>query len=630
MSILLTNTDDQQGLVSNPSEGGSFTSNAEGSFGTATTAANEAEIHRIAAEAARDAALASQVDAQASEDDAEVSELAAAASVAQLTDLTATATALAAGSPATATYTLGTGVLALGIPTGAEGSQGTQGIQGVTGADSTVAGPQGIQGTQGIQGVTGDTGLTGADSTVAGPQGTQGIQGVTGDTGLTGADSTVAGPQGTQGIQGVTGDTGADSTVAGPQGIQGIQGVTGDTGADSVVAGPQGDTGAQGIQGIQGIQGEDGAEPINGISQSVEYIATAGQTTFAVVYTVGYADVYLNGVRLASSDYTATNGTSITLGTAAALSDVVFIQSFGSFTVSTLYNKTETDALLVLKANSSQVLTDVPSGALFTDTDTDTVYDSTAIDAAVALNTAKVSNVDHPLVETAVPVGALFTDTNTVYDSTAIDAAVALNTAKVTNSDQSKADIEALGILASSITGALPAIDGSALTGIDALPTQTTHASKFLTTDGTTATWETVDALPDQTGNSGKTLTTDGSVATWSAASSVNGTSERTVFTATSSQTIFSTVYDIGYVDVYLNGIKLVASADFTATTGTTIVLTVGAIVGDIIDVVAYGVFTLADHYTKAQTDNLIRFEIDGGAASSTYLTTQLVDGGSA
>ena len=49
----------------------------------------------------------------------------------------------------------------------------------------------------------------------------------------------------------------------------------------------------------------------------------------------------------------------------------------------------------------------------------------------VALNTAKVSNVDHPLVEAAVPVGALFTDTDTIYDDTAIQAEVTLNTAKV-------------------------------------------------------------------------------------------------------------------------------------------------------------------------------------------------------
>lgn len=53
------------------------------------------------------------------------------------------------------------------------------------------------------------------------------------------------------------------------------------------------------------------------------------------------------------------------------------------------------------------------------------------------------------------------------------------------------------------------------VTGIDALPSQSTHNGQFLTTDGSTASWATVDALPTQSGNTGKYLTTDGSSATW-------------------------------------------------------------------------------------------------------------------
>ncbi len=49
----------------------------------------------------------------------------------------------------------------------------------------------------------------------------------------------------------------------------------------------------------------------------------------------------------------------------------------------------------------------------------------------------------------------------------------------------------------------------------DQLPTQTNNSGKFLTTNGTTASWSTVDALPSQTGNSGKYLTTNGSIASW-------------------------------------------------------------------------------------------------------------------
>ena len=88
-----------------------------------------------------------------------------------------------------------------------------------------------------------------------------------------------------------------------------------------------------------------------------------------------------------------------------------------------------------------------------------------------------------------------------------------------------------------------------------------------------------------------------------SAGSAVNGTSERNTYTATSGQTSFAATYDTGYVDVYLNGVKLLAGTDFTATSGTAIVLTSGATAGDIVDIVAYGTFSLATHYTKSESD---------------------------
>ena len=46
-------------------------------------------------------------------------------------------------------------------------------------------------------------------------------------------------------------------------------------------------------------------------------------------------------------------------------------------------------------------------------------------------------------------------------------------------------------------------------------PTQTGQAGKFLTTDGTDASWAAVDALPSQTGQAGEFLQTDGTTATW-------------------------------------------------------------------------------------------------------------------
>jgi hypothetical protein len=60
-----------------------------------------------------------------------------------------------------------------------------------------------------------------------------------------------------------------------------------------------------------------------------EFTATASQTTFSVPsYTVGYVDVYRNGVMLGSADYTATSGTTIVLASGATAGDLVEVISF--------------------------------------------------------------------------------------------------------------------------------------------------------------------------------------------------------------------------------------------------------------------------------------------------------------
>jgi len=60
-----------------------------------------------------------------------------------------------------------------------------------------------------------------------------------------------------------------------------------------------------------------------------EFTATAGQTTFSVPsYTVGYIDVYRNGLLLGSADFTATNGTTVVLAAAASAGDFVETVSF--------------------------------------------------------------------------------------------------------------------------------------------------------------------------------------------------------------------------------------------------------------------------------------------------------------
>lgn len=61
-----------------------------------------------------------------------------------------------------------------------------------------------------------------------------------------------------------------------------------------------------------------------------EFTATAGQTsyTFTGGYRVGFVYVWVNGVMLSDADITATNGTTITFGTALALNDEVRVMTF--------------------------------------------------------------------------------------------------------------------------------------------------------------------------------------------------------------------------------------------------------------------------------------------------------------
>jgi hypothetical protein len=66
-----------------------------------------------------------------------------------------------------------------------------------------------------------------------------------------------------------------------------------------------------------------------------DFTATASQTTFTVAYTVGFVDVYYNGSKLSITEYTATNGTSVVLGTACASGDIV---ETVAWTVSTTLN----------------------------------------------------------------------------------------------------------------------------------------------------------------------------------------------------------------------------------------------------------------------------------------------------
>ena len=69
----------------------------------------------------------------------------------------------------------------------------------------------------------------------------------------------------------------------------------------------------------------------------------------------------------------------------------------------------------------------------------------------------------------------------------------------------------------------------------------------------------------------------------------------RQTFQPTGVQTdfTFSSGYDPGYLDVYLNGSRLIVASDYTATDGSVVGLTSYAENGDVLECVAYKAFNL-------------------------------------
>jgi len=113
----------------------------------------------------------------------------------------------------------------------------------------------------------------------------------------------------------------------------------------------------------------------------------------------------------------------------------------------------------------------------------------------------------------------------------------------------------------------------------------TTNASDKLKVLGDVAFTGALKVSPlGLSGSNGNYLKSVGTGVTWAAFPTA-----RTVGlqTATANQTSFSFTYNVGFLDVYINGVKLTTN-EFTATNGTSVVLTEGAFVGDQVQFISF------------------------------------------
>jgi len=110
---------------------------------------------------------------------------------------------------------------------------------------------------------------------------------------------------------------------------------------------------ASNIMKVYGSGGfQSAGSSVNGTAERKDYVVgtssgsyTGSTTVFPATYDPTFCDVFMNGLRLdPASDFTATNGTSVTLASAAATGDSVGIVSYGTFSLATHYTQTQSDA----------------------------------------------------------------------------------------------------------------------------------------------------------------------------------------------------------------------------------------------------------------------------------------------
>jgi len=215
------------------------------------------------------------------------------------------------------------------------------------------------------------------------------------------------------------------------------------------------------------------------------------------------------------------------------------------------------------------------------------------------LNVMKVYDLGNTQWKQLVPTTSQQANIDTVAGISSNVTTVAGISSSVTSVAANSTNINAVGTNITNVNSV-----GSNIANVNTTAANITGVNSFgeryrVASSAPTSSLEVGDLYFDTTQNELKVYKSSG----WSAAgSTINGTSARFNYVATSNQTTFTgadtagntLAYDAGFVDVYLNGSKLLNGTDVTVTSGTSVVLAVGATTGDIIDIVGFGTFNVA------------------------------------
>ena len=124
---------------------------------------------------------------------------------------------------------------------------------------------------------------------------------------------------------------------------------------------------------------------VDTLSASATVLSGLDDNSNTLSYTPGLEQVYVNGILLLPSEYTATSGSSIVLSEAAVASDVIQVYALKNFRVPNTYTIAQTDDQFLTKTSASSTYLSQSSAS--------STYQTQATNGMVLLNTTLFSGV---------------------------------------------------------------------------------------------------------------------------------------------------------------------------------------------------------------------------------------------
>jgi hypothetical protein len=207
----------------------------------------------------------------------------------------------------------------------------------------------------------------------------------------------------------------------------------------------------------------------NTLRQLTTFTASAAQTVFSASYTPGLLDIYYNGSHLSNGDFTANNGTFITLATGSAAGDIidVFVYSYQVGAFSGIGGAGVANEISYFNTTNS-----ITSSAAITISGTNAIVTGSLLGtASYAANANLLDGLDSSVF---VPTGSFntFSSSLLTYTGSADSRFSALETTSGSNITRISALESASG---SAITrlGALETASGSAITRLSSIESTT-------------------------------------------------------------------------------------------------------------------------------------------------------------